>query len=125
MNGHAALCVEQMQGSIRSYDLSTPFSCKMPTRASTSLNRILRVTVNLLFEKGESVQAIANLMQGFVDRRMIQEWHEKYCEINGISTEENSSHKHLTRKIPVAPIDFEKVTLDEFEKRKESNWDDF
>lgn len=97
----------------------------MPTRASTSLNRILRVTVNLLFEKGESVQAIANLMQGFVDRRMIQEWYEKYCEINGLATEENSDHKSLTRRIPVAPVDFEKVTLDEFEKRKESNWDDF
>jgi len=97
----------------------------MPTRASTSLNRILRVCVNLLFEKGESVQAISNLMQGFVDRRMIQEWYEKYCEINGIATEENSDNRHLTRKIPVAPIDFEKVTLDEFEKRKDSNWDEF
>jgi len=56
---------------------------------------------------------------------MIQEWYEKYCEINGTATEENSDNKHLTRKIPVAPIDFEKVTLDELEKRKESNWDDF
>jgi hypothetical protein len=97
----------------------------MPTRASTSLNRILRVTVNLLFEKGESVQAIANLMQGFVDRRMIQEWYEKYCEINGMPTETNSDYKKKTRKIPVAPIDFEKVTLDELEKRKESEWNDF
>ena len=97
----------------------------MPTRASTSLNRILRVTVNLLFEKGESVQAIANLMQGFVDRRMIQDWYEKYCEINGIATDANSEYKKKTRKIPVAPIDFEKVTLDELEKRKDSEWDDF
>ena len=97
----------------------------MPTRASTSLNRILRVTANLLFEKGESVQAISNLMQGFVDRRMIQMWYEKYCEINGLATEENADNKNLTRKIPVAPIDFEKVTLDQFEDKKESNWSDF
>jgi hypothetical protein len=98
----------------------------MPTRAATSLNRILRVTTNLLFEKGESVQAVANLMQGFVDRRMIQEWYEKYCQVNGFSTDVNSSNKKMTRKIPVSPIDFEKVTLDEFEKKKEDeSWNDF
>lgn len=97
----------------------------MVTRAATSLNRILRVTANLLFERGEDVQAIANFMQGFVDRRMIQAWYEKYCEINGLSTEENSTNKGLTRKIPVAPIDFEKVTLDELEQRKESSIIDF
>ena len=98
----------------------------MPTRASTSLNRILRVTVNLLFEKGESVQAISGLMQGFVDRRMIQEWYEKYCQINGIPTEQNSDNKKMTRKIPVAPIDFEKVTLDEIKEKAEGeSWDDF
>lgn len=93
----------------------------MVTRAATSLNRILRVTANLLFERGEDVQAIANLMQGFVDRRMIQSWYEKYCEINGLSTQENSAHKGMTRKIPVAPIDFEKVTLEDLEDKKESN----
>jgi hypothetical protein len=97
----------------------------MPTRASTSLNRILRVTVNLLFEKGESVQAIANFMQGFVDRRMIQEWYERYCEINGLATSENSDNKNMNRRIPVAPIDFEKVTLDELESKKDCHWDDF
>jgi hypothetical protein len=98
----------------------------MSTRASTSLNRILRVTVNLLFEKGESVQAISGLMQGFVDRRMIQEWYEKYCQINGIPTERNSDNKKMTRKIPVAPIDFEKVTLDEIKEKAEGeSWDDF
>lgn len=97
----------------------------MPTRASTSLNRILRVTVNLLFEKGESVQAIANFMQGFVDRRMIQEWYEKYCEINGIGTDANSNNKNMTRRMPVAPIDFEKVTLGDLESKKDCYWDDF
>lgn len=98
----------------------------MPTRAATSLNRILRVTVNLLFEKGESVSAIAGLMQGFVDRRMIQEWYEKYCQVNGIATEENSDYKNLTRRIPVAPINFEVITLDELESKKESNsWNEF
>lgn len=97
----------------------------MPTRASTSLNRILRVTANLLFEKGEGVQAIANLMQGFVDRRMIQDWYEKYCEINGIPTEANSEYKSKTRKIPVAPINFKVVTLDKLEELREENWNDF
>jgi len=87
----------------------------MPTRGGTSLNRILRVTANLLFEKGESVSAISGLMQGFVDRRMIQEWYEKYCEINGLATEQNSDYKKRTRKIPVAPIDFKSVTLDDLE----------
>lgn len=93
----------------------------MVTRAATSLNRILRVTANLLFERGEDVQAIANFMQGFVDRRMVQSWYEKYCEINGISTDANSTNKGMTRKIPAAPIDFEKVTLDNLEDKKESN----
>ncbi len=98
----------------------------MPTRGGTSLNRILRVTANLLFEKGESVSAISGLMQGFVDRRMIQEWYEKYCEINGLATEQNSDYKKRTRKIPVAPIDFKSVTLDDLESKKESNsWNDF
>lgn len=97
----------------------------MVTRAATSLNRILRVTANLLFERGEDVQAIANLMQGFVDRRMIQSWYEKYCEVNGLSTEENSANKGMTRRIPVAPIDFEKVTLEDLEDKKESNIFDF
>jgi protein involved in sex pheromone biosynthesis len=89
----------------------------MPTRASTSLNRILRVTANLLFEKGESVQAISNLMQGFVDRRMIQDWYEKYCQVNGLATDVNSEYKKLTRKIPVAPIDFKAVTLDNLKSK--------
>ena len=97
----------------------------MPTRASTSLNRILRVTVNLLFEKGENVQAIANLMQGFVDRRMIQEWYEKYCEINGIATRETSSNKEPVGRIPAAPIDFQKVTLNEFKEKQDDRWADF
>lgn len=98
----------------------------MPTRAATGLNRILRVTVNLLFEKGESVSAVSAFMQGFVDRRMIQEWYEKYCKINGITTETNSDYKNRTRKIPAAPINFELVTLNELESKKESNsWNDF
>ena len=96
----------------------------MPTRGATSLNRILRVTANLLFEKGESVQAISRLMQGFVDRRMVQEWYEKYCEVNGMATAENAEKKNMTRKIPVAPIDFEKVTLDNLEKIK-NEWSDY
>jgi hypothetical protein len=83
------------------------------------------VTVNLLFEKGESVQAIANFMQGFVDRRMIQEWYEKYCEINGLATDVNSDNKNMTRRIPVAPIDFEKITLEELESKKDCYWDEF
>lgn len=105
--------------------LCQAFYFKMVTRAATSLNRILRITANLLFEKGEDVQAIANLMDGFVDRRMIQSWYEKYCEVNGLSTAENSANKGLTRRIPVAPIDFEKVTLDDLEDKKESNLFEF
>ena len=93
----------------------------MVTRAATSLNRILRVTANLLFERGEDVQAIASFMQGFVDRRMIQSWYEKYCEINGVATSSNSQNKGLTRRIPAAPINFEAVTLDDLEDKKESN----
>ena len=96
----------------------------MVTRAATSLNRILRVTANLLFERGEDVQAIANFMQVFVDRRMVQSWYEKYCEINGVGTDENASNK-MKKRIPVAPIDFEKVTLNDLEEKLEDNWSDF
>jgi len=96
----------------------------MVTRAATSLNRILRVTANLLFERGEDVQAIANLMQGFVDRRMIQSWYEKYCEINGVPTSINQSGREK-RKIPVAPIDFEKVRLSDLQEKLEENWAEF
>jgi hypothetical protein len=31
----------------------------------------------------------------------------------------------MNRRIPVAPIDFEKVTLDELESKKDCHWDDF
>lgn len=105
-------------------ELCQPPALKMVTKAATSLNRILRVTANLLFERGEDVQAIANFMQVFVDRRMVQSWYEKYCEVNGVGTDVNASNK-MKKRIPVAPIDFEKITLSDLEEKLEDNWNDF
>ena len=56
---------------------------------------------------------------------MIQEWYEKYCEINGIATRETSSNKEPVGRIPAAPIDFQKVTLNEFKEKQDDRWADF
>lgn len=85
----------------------------MATPASTNLNRILKVTANLLFEKQEDPKDVARLLQGFVTNAMVREWYEAYCKTNGISRDTNlKTHK---RRLPIPPIDWKSVettTLD-------------
>lgn len=86
------------------------------TQASTNLNRILRVTANLLFEKNEDPANVVKLLSGFVAPAMIQAWYTKYCQVNGIESSVNFSQRRKARRMPMPPIDWKAVdikTLDE------------
>lgn len=85
----------------------------MATAGATSLNRILRITANLMFQNGEDVAAVCNLMQGFVTPTMIRDWHERYCHVHGIMGAQISRRTY--RRMPMPPIDFEKVKLPDIE----------
>ena len=82
----------------------------MSTKGATNLNRILRITAKLLFEKGEDVPAVANLLQGFVNPGMV---HERYCEVNGLPGSVNS--KKTYRRMPMPPIDFQAIEIKKLE----------
>jgi len=86
----------------------------MSTKAATSLNRILRVTASLLFEKGEDVPAVAKFLEGFVSPKMVRDWHDRYCEVNGLQKTANSKKSY--RKMPMPPIDFNAIKLDALEQ---------
>jgi hypothetical protein len=86
----------------------------MSTKGASSLNRILRVTAKLLFEKGEDVTSVVNLLQGFVTPTMVRDWYERHCEVNGLPTSSNS--KRSCRRLPMPPIDFQAVTLQKLEE---------
>jgi hypothetical protein len=77
------------------------------------LNRILRITAKLLFEKGEDVPAVANLLQGFVNPGMVRDWYERYCEVNGLPGSTNS--KKACRRMPMPPIDFQAIEIQKLE----------
>jgi hypothetical protein len=95
----------------------------MATRGSTNLNRILKVTAHLLFEKGQSVSDIFNLMQGFVDRKMLEQWYRAYCAVHGKPTDINRDY--CSHRLPLPPIDWDGVNVDEFEARTQSAQDWF
>jgi hypothetical protein len=89
----------------------------MSTKGASSLNRILRITAKLLFEKGEDVPSVANLLQGFVTPTMVRDWHERYCEVNGLQQSVNS--KRSCRRLPMPPIDFQAVQIQKLEEMLE------
>lgn len=100
----------------------------MPTTASTNLNRILRLTAGLLFEKGEDPKNVAKLLNGFVTASMVRKWYEQHCRTSGIPFSTNlRTHK---RRMPMPPINWNSVeikTLDEMRGEKadeadEINW---
>lgn len=86
----------------------------MSTKGATNLNRILRITAKLLFEKGEDVPSVANLLQGFVTPGMVRDWYERYCAMNGIETSANSRKSY--RRLPMPPIDFQAVEIKKLEE---------
>lgn len=79
------------------------------TAGATSLNRILRITAKLLFEKGEDVASVSNLMQGFVTPGMIRAWYNRHCEVEGVAISEMS--KRNLRRMPMPPIDFQAIEI--------------
>lgn len=89
----------------------------MSTKGATNLNRILRITAKLLFEKGEDAPAVANLMQGFVTPTMVRDWYERYCEVNGLQSSVNS--KKNCRRMPMPPIDFQAIQIQKLEEMLE------
>ncbi len=86
----------------------------MSTKGATNLNRILRITAKLLFEKGEDVPSVANLLQGFVTPAMVRDWYERYCSVNGIELSTNS--KRAVRRMPMPPIDFQAIQIEKLEE---------
>lgn len=90
----------------------------MATRGSTNLNRILKVTAHLLFEKGQNVGEVHNLMQGFVDRPMLQKWHESYC--SSLAIPFDSNRPEYKSRIPLPPIDWDGVQIEDLEEKTES-----
>jgi hypothetical protein len=86
----------------------------LSTTASTQLNRILRTTANLLFEKGEDAAHVINLMQGFVAPSMVRKWHQRYQEVHGLVGADTS--KRNIRRMPMPPIDFKAVELKSIER---------
>jgi hypothetical protein len=93
----------------------------MHTKGSTNLNRILRVTAHLLFEKGQDVGEVYGLMQGFVDRHMLQKWYEAYCSHNGLPNDVNRKKNKF--RLPMPPISWEEVTLEALEEKTQSHLD--
>lgn len=95
----------------------------MATRGSTNLNRILKVTAHLLFERGQNVGEVYNLMQGFVDRNMLDRWFRAYCALHGKPSDTNRDYYH--HRLPMPPIDWDSVNVEELEARKQSAQDWF
>lgn len=93
----------------------------MATRGSSNLNRILKVTAHLLFEKGQGVSEVHGLMQSFVERNMLQKWYVAYCANNGIPTDTNQ--REYKRRMPMPPINWEAISIDKLEERTESGLD--
>jgi len=85
------------------------YRASMGTKGATNLNRILRLTANLLFERGEDVPSVAKLLEGFVAPAMVRGWYERYCEVNGLEKPVNSKRRY--KRMPMPPIDFESVTI--------------
>ena len=86
----------------------------MSTKGATSLNRILRITANLLFEKGEDVPTVTKLLDGFVTPSMVRDWYDRYCEVNGLEKAVNSKRRY--RRMPMPPIDFKSIEISDLEK---------
>lgn len=95
----------------------------MGTRGSTNLNRILKVTAHLLFEKGQNVSDVFSLMQGFVDRPMLERWFRAYCAVHGKPSDTNRDY--CSHRLPMPPIDWGAVRIEELEARKQSAQDWF
>lgn len=91
----------------------------MGTAGATSLNRILQTTARLLFERGEDVAAVCNLLQGFVAPSQVRSWHERHCAVHGVTGAEISSSR-AEKKMPMPPIDFAAIEIKSLEQLLES-----
>lgn len=95
----------------------------MATKGSTNLNRILRVTAHLLFEREQGVAEVYGLMQGFVERPMLEKWYRSYCENNGLPVDVNRQ-KYRSR-LPMPPIDWDAIRIPDLEAKTQSAMDWF
>lgn len=89
----------------------------MNTKGATSLNRILRITAKLLFEKGEDAPSVSKLLEGFVAPGMVRDWYERYCEVNGLERSINSRREY--KRMPMPPIDFQAIEIKKLEEMLE------
>jgi hypothetical protein len=74
-----------------------------------SLNKLLRLLANLLFEKGASAPEVARTLSGHVEPRVVRSWHEKYQQLHGF---ESRSKTPGRIRLPVPPIDWDAVTIE-------------
>jgi hypothetical protein len=79
---------------------------KMPS--SRNLTRVFRVTASLLFEKGEELSSIQSLLEGFVEKRVVRQWREKWLLTNGEFGDKIINGERL----PAPPIDWKAVTIE-------------
>jgi hypothetical protein len=93
----------------------------MAAKGGANLNRILKITAHLLFEKGQSVSDVFGLMQGFVDRAMLERWFRAYCALHG-NVSDAGEGRH---RLPMPPIDWDAVTVDQLNARTQSAQDWF
>jgi hypothetical protein len=80
----------------------------MATKGSRNLNRILRVTATLLFERGERLESIYELLSGFVEPRLIRHWHGKWKQAMGEFPERTINSERL----PLPPISWDLINLE-------------
>ena len=78
------------------------------TQGATSLNRILWVLANLLFEKGSGVEDVHRLTQAFISKGQLRVWFEKYRAVNGWQ-----EHTVYNTRIPLPPIDWSSVSVEQ------------
>jgi hypothetical protein len=72
------------------------------------LDKVLRITACILFERGEKFSSVKTLLYGLVKESTLKIWYKKHRRLHG--------NFHDTRRIPAPPIDFEKIAISDLEE---------
>lgn len=81
----------------------------MPANAA-NLNKILRLTANLLFEKGETPKDVYRLMSAFVEKTKVDTWHRNFMAMNGYQNRQKDRAGHW--RLPLPPINWDAITVE-------------
>ena len=88
-----------------------PSTASSRSGIGTNLNRILRTTAILLFDKGEGLTDVQRFLYGVEPSHQVKEWYVRHRKINGVT-----EYKIRERRIPAPPIDFDKICLKNLEQ---------